>query len=415
VLDEAQAIKNPSSQSAKAARLLEGRHRLALTGTPIENHLGDLWSIFEFLNPGMLGANARFSDMVRSATDAAKQSATETGHGVATQFAGPGAAANGSLSAGAITAQASNAQQDAARDIAAEQAAQDDAHGDTLATSDLRSAGKDALAQLSKALRPFILRRTKRQVLTDLPAKTEQTILCEMESDQREVYDELRHFYRSTLISTADATAAASAGRALEGNAIMVLEALLRLRQAACHPALINDRYNAVSAAKLEALDQMLDDVIEEGAKSLVFSQFTSMLGLVRQRLEKRGIPYTYLDGQTRNRKQVVEQFQEDPDIPVFLISLKAGGVGLNLTAAEYVFILDPWWNPAVEAQAIDRTHRIGQTKPVFAYRLICEGTVEQRVVELQNRKRKLAEAVVGGEQNLLRSLTRDDLDALLS
>ncbi|MEM6854372.1 MAG: C-terminal helicase domain-containing protein, partial [Planctomycetota bacterium] len=210
------------------------------------------------------------------------------------------------------------------------------------------------------------------------------------------------------------------AGGGVGKSAFMVLEALLRLRQAACHPALIDKEGldtgdENTPSAKLDTLCDMLAEVIDGGQKALVFSQFTSMLSLVRKRLDELGIRYAYLDGQTRNRKQVVEQFQEDPDLQVFLISLKAGGVGLNLTAAEYVFILDPWWNPAVEAQAIDRTHRIGQTKPVFAYRMICEDTVEQRIIELQQRKRKLADAIVGGQQNLLQSLTRDDIEQLLS
>jgi SNF2 family DNA or RNA helicase len=177
----------------------------------------------------------------------------------------------------------------------------------------------------------------------------------------------------------------------------------------------VSDATQKAPSAKLDQLVDMLAEVIDGGQKALVFSQFTSMLSLVRGRLDELNIPYAYLDGQTRNRKEVVEQFQEDPELQVFLISLKAGGVGLNLTAAEYVFILDPWWNPAVEAQAIDRTHRIGQTKPVFAYRMICEDTVEQRIIELQQRKRKLADAIVGGQQNLLQSLTRDDIEQLLS
>ena len=159
----------------------------------------------------------------------------------------------------------------------------------------------------------------------------------------------------------------------------------------------------------------MLADIKAEGGKALVFSQFTSMLHLVQERFEAADIQHTYLDGQTRNRRQVVEDFQTDPDLTAFLISLKAGGTGLNLTSAEYVFILDPWWNPAVEAQAIDRAHRIGQEKPVFAYRMICEDTVEQRILELQKRKRDLAEAVVGGEENLLSKMTRGDLEQLLS
>lgn len=195
----------------------------------------------------------------------------------------------------------------------------------------------------------------------------------------------------------------------------MVLEALLRLRQAACHPGLIDSGRVDEPSAKLEALFEMLDDVIDEGAKTLVFSQFTSMLSIVRKQMDARGIRYVYLDGQTRDRKRVVEQFQSDPDVSVFLISLKAGGFGLNLTAAEYVFILDPWWNPAVESQAIDRAHRIGQTRPVFAYRLVCRDSVEQRILDLQQRKRELADAIIDANQNPLRHLTRDDLDALLS
>lgn len=357
VLDEAQAIKNPNSQSAKAARLLNGNHRLALTGTPIENHLGDLWSIFEYLNPGMLGANTRFAEALR--------------RGMTDQRQG-------------------NVQQDAA-------------------------------IQVARAIRPFILRRTKDAVLSDLPPKTEQTLHCEMEPDQRAVYDELREYYRRTLLQKPGADGEGAVSKATGaftgggGGSMLVLEALLRLRQAACHPGLIDNRRSNVSSAKMKVLIRRLTDLIEEGHKALVFSQFTSMLALVRQELDRRGIAYGYLDGQTRERKRVVEQFQNDPNCPLFLISLKAGGVGLNLTAAEYVFILDPWWNPAAEAQAIDRTHRIGQTRHVFAYKLICEDTVEQRILELQDRKRQLANAVVGGQDNLLKNLTKEDLEQLLS
>ncbi|MEM9884032.1 MAG: DEAD/DEAH box helicase, partial [Planctomycetota bacterium] len=415
VLDEAQAIKNPASQSAKAARLLKARHRLALTGTPVENHLGDLWSIFEFLNPGMLGANARFSELVRGSTSSAAAEKLQT----------------------PVTLDGVEATDDAAAEAFALDA-------DGLDDPEAEAKAKvDAVAQVAAALKPFILRRTKTQVLKDLPAKTEQMIVCEMEQAQRKVYDQLRKYYRGTLMKQLDASpngngktngkAADASGGGVGSSAFMVLEALLRLRQAACHPALIdkegvNPSDGAAAAgnnagvssggapsAKLDTLSDMLAEVIDGGQKALVFSQFTSMLSLVRQRLDELGIRYAYLDGQTRNRKQVVEQFQEDPDLQVFLISLKAGGVGLNLTAAEYVFILDPWWNPAVEAQAIDRTHRIGQTKPVFAYRMICEDTVEQRIIELQQRKRQLADAIVGGQQNLLQSLTRSDIEQLLS
>ncbi|MCC6682359.1 MAG: SWIM zinc finger family protein [Phycisphaeraceae bacterium] len=361
VLDEAQAIKNPTSQSAKAARLLRAENRLALTGTPVENHLGDLWSIFEFLNPGMLGASNRFNDLIRA------------------------------------TAQQNNGAREA------------------------------AIMQIAAALRPFILRRTKKQVLADLPEKTEQTIVCEMEPAQRETYDQMRLYYRAHLLHQLDRgtpgsdAATESSSRVVRdavsagGGTFMVLEALLRLRQIACHPGLIDEKRADDGSAKLDVLLENLEEVIDEGHKALVFSQFTSMLALVRRRLDAAGIEYCYLDGQTRDRKSVVEQFQTDPHKPVFLISLKAGGFGLNLTAAEYVFILDPWWNPAVEQQAIDRTHRIGQTRRVFAYRLICQDTVEQRIIELQQRKRKLADAIVGGEENLLRTLTRDDLEMLLS
>ena len=395
VLDEAQAIKNPQSQSAKAARLLEANHRLALTGTPIENHLGDLWSIFEYLNPGMLGSSSRFAELIRAATG---------GRGVTRRADRLPIAAPVDLDADSLDAE-----------VAADQASD---------TGQDEKSQADALGQVASAIRPFILRRTKQQVLTDLPAKTEQTIICEMEPEQRRVYDQLRAYYRGNLLNQLDAAApdGQAQGKSGLGQAtFMVLEALLRLRQAACHPALIDktsavqiDRDNAPSA-KLDELEQRLDEIIDEGSKSLVFSQFTSMLALIRKRLDQRGIKYAYLDGQTRNRKDVVQRFQTDPDLPVFLISLKAGGVGLNLTAAEYVFIMDPWWNPAVEAQAIDRTHRIGQKKPVFAYRLICEDTVEQRILELQSRKRDLADAVVGGEGNVLSSLTREDLEQLLS
>jgi len=351
ILDEAQAIKNPMSQSAKAARTLRARNRIALTGTPVENHMGDLWSIFEFLNPGMLGTGARFTELIK-----------------------------GGL-------------------------------------SDVRSV--DAAEQVGKAIRPFILRRTKQQVLTDLPEKTEQTIYCEMEPEQQKVYDQLKEYYRNTLLNQSsgsggngeNALGKTSGG----GGTMMVLEALLRLRQAACHPALIDPEREDLPSAKLDTLMEQLEELIDEGHKTLVFSQFTSMLALTRKRLDEKGIRYAYLDGQTRDRRSEVDRFQNDPDLPVFLISLKAGGLGLNLTSAEYVFILDPWWNPAVEQQAIDRTHRIGQTRHVFAYRMICRDTVEQRIAELQQGKQKLADAIIGGEKGLLSSLTRDELERLLT
>jgi SNF2 family DNA or RNA helicase len=338
ILDEAQAIKNAGTASAKAARLLNGRHRLALSGTPVENHLGELWSLFEFLNPGMLG----------------EAKALKLAGGLA------------------------------------------------------RDPSPEARALLGRALRPFILRRTKGQVARELPPKTEQTLWCELDAEQRRLYNEVRDHFRRTLLQK---VAADGLGR----SKMHVLEALLRLRQAACHPGLLDGRRAGGPSAKVDTLMEQIEEVGQEGHKALVFSQFTSLLAIVRAKLDGMGIHYEYLDGETRDRKKRVQRFQNDPECGLFLISLKAGGLGLNLTAAEYVFLLDPWWNPAVEAQAIDRTHRIGQTNPVFAYRLIVKDTVEEKVLELQKTKRDLADAIVGEDNSLIRDLKRDDLELLLS
>jgi SNF2 family DNA or RNA helicase len=241
-----------------------------------------------------------------------------------------------------------------------------------------------------------------------LPPKIEQTIFCELEAKQRRLYNELRDHYRRTLLGKI-------ARDGLNKAKIVVLEALLRLRQAACHPGLLDTARSTETSAKLEVLLPKLAEAIEEGHKTLVFSQFTSLLSIVRTRLGQEGIPYEYLDGRTRNRQERVERFQTDPACKLFLISLKAGGLGLNLTAAENVFLLDPWWNPAVEAQAIDRTHRIGQSKQVFACRLIAKDTVEEKVLELQNTKRDLADAIITANNSLIRNLQREDLELLLS
>ena len=337
ILDEAQAIKNFGSSSAKAARLIKSNHRLTMTGTPVENHLGELWSLFEFLNPGMLG------------------------HASVLKLSGAGS-----------------------RTVAPE-------------TRDLLSAG----------LRPFLLRRTKEQVAKELPAKIEQTLFCELDADERKLYNELRDHYRASLLS--------GTSRTWNKRKLQVLEALLRLRQASCHPGLIDKKRAAGSSAKLDTLLSQLDEVLQEGHKALIFSQFTSLLALVRTQLDAQGLTYEYLDGKTKDRQAPVERFQSDPNCKLFLISLKAGGVGLNLTAADYVFLLDPWWNPAVEAQAIDRTHRIGQDKPVFAYRLIAKDTVEERVLELQNSKRELATAILSEDNALVSKLQPEDLALLLS
>lgn len=338
VLDEAQAIKNSDTESSKAARLLRGRHRLALSGTPVENHLGELWSLFDFLNPGMLGAANVF------------------------KVVGAGS----------------------------------------------RNADEETRRMLAHTLRPFILRRTKEQVARELPAKTEQTVYCQLEPEQRKLYEELRQHYRASLLGKIETDGLAK-------SKMMVLEALLRLRQAACHPGLVDPKRRGEGSAKLDTLLSQLREVLDEGHKALVFSQFTSLLSIVRARLDEGGVNYEYLDGQTKDRQAPVERFQNDPECNLFLISLKAGGLGLNLTAAEYVFLLDPWWNPAVEAQAIDRAHRIGQTQKVFAYRLIAQGTVEEKVLELQASKRDLAAAIIQADNSLVRNLKREDLELLLS
>jgi SNF2 family DNA or RNA helicase len=229
-----------------------------------------------------------------------------------------------------------------------------------------------------------------------------------MSPAERKDYNRLRDYYRANLSDRVKELG-------LKRAKIHVLEALLRMRQAACHPGLLDKARRGDSSPKLEALVEQLREVTAEGHKALVFSQFTSLLAIVRENLDREGMTYEYLDGKTRKRGERVKRFQEDADCPLFLISLKAGGHGLNLTAADYVFILDPWWNPAVEAQAIDRAHRIGQTRSVFAYRLICRDTIEDKIVELQRSKRNLADAIVSADNSLISSLTAEDLSLLLS
>jgi SNF2 family DNA or RNA helicase len=228
-----------------------------------------------------------------------------------------------------------------------------------------------------------------------------------MEETQRRQYNELRDYYRSSLMKEIDLVG-------IKRSKIQILEALLRLRQVACHPDLVQGNNGSVST-KLDVLLPQLSEVTEEGHKALVFSQFTSFLSIVRKRLDEQGISYEYLDGKTRDRQGPVERFQNDPNCKLFLVSLKAGGQGLNLTAAEYVFLLDPWWNPAVEAQAIDRAHRIGQSRRVFAYRLITRDTVEEKVLQLQGTKRELADAILNADNSILKNITGEDLLLLLS
>jgi len=264
-----------------------------------------------------------------------------------------------------------------------------------------------AIAAVAQALRPFMMRRTKAQVATDLPARTERTLYVELEGEERASYDALLRRIRNDLNETIDKVGMGKAK-------MQVLEALLRLRQAASHRGLTDETKLDSESAKLDALVDELQEVIEGGHKALVFSQFTSLLAIVKRRLDAVGIVYEYLDGKTRDREARVDRFQNDTECPVFLISLKAGGTGLNLTAAEYVFLLDPWWNPATEAQAIDRAHRIGQSRHVIATRLVAKDTVEERILELQAGKRALADAILGGEAGPMAGLGREELEQLL-
>jgi len=328
ILDEAQAIKNPDSQTARAARRLQAQRRIALTGTPLENRVSELWSLMEFLNPGFFGARQRFEE----------------------RLAGP--------------------------------AAQGEAR---------------AIETIRKRIAPFMLRRLKEEVAPDLPARTETVLHCPLSEDQQLHYEAVR---QAAIAGLKQPPGETQGGGRMKNRRMQVLAALTRLRQAACHPALLPGGSPDADSAKLDRLLELLPPLIESGHKALVFSQWTSLLDLVEPRLLRAGIPFLRLDGSTRDRSTVVEHFQSSGGAPIFLISLKAGGTGLNLTAADHVFHLDPWWNPAVERQATDRAHRIGQSRPVFAWKLVSEGTVEEQILALQRRKQDLADAVLGGAGN---------------
>jgi superfamily II DNA or RNA helicase len=335
ILDEAQAIKNPDSQVARAAFGLRADLRVALTGTPVENRLDELWSLMHFCNPGLLGGRREFDDRY-------------------------------------------------ARPIG---------DGDAGAREGLR-----------RRTRPFILRRLKREVAPELPPRTEAVLNVALDERERAVYDAVRAATRAEVVAL----------MAEGGKGVMkALEALLRLRQAACHPALVPGQ-QAHTSSKVQRLVEALETAQEEGSKALVFSQWTSLLDLLEPPLREAGVAFTRLDGSTRDRGEVVARFQAPDGPPVMLISLRAGGSGLNLTAADHVFLMDPWWNPAVEAQAADRAHRIGQDRPVFIYRLVALATVEERILALQDQKRALFEAAVG-DGGAAAGLTRDDLMALLA
>lgn len=343
ILDEAQNIKNPDSVGAQASKSLKALHRVCLSGTPVENRLKELWSLFDFLMPEFLGSYKEFNE----------------------QFERP-------IEAG------------------------------------LPEGGQ----KLRKIVHPFVLRRLKSQVEQELPPRTDIIHLCEMDDDQRSLYHEVADECKQKIF-------AEIASRGLNRSQISVLAALLRLRQVCCDPRLLKDRQGQAlpPSAKLSALIAMMREITDQGHKILVFSQFVEMLQLIKLELEKENYRFEYLDGQTpaQERLERVNRFNEDADIPIFLISLKAGGTGLNLTGADYVIHYDPWWNPAVENQATDRAHRIGQTRHVFNYKFITRGSVEEKILALQKKKKELSELVMGGDESIAKELTTEDLEFLFS
>ncbi len=342
ILDEAQTIKNPNAKRRRALASIDAAHRLALTGTPVENGVVELWSIMDVLMPGLLGPRTVFSR----------------------RYAGG------------------------------------------------RSGGVDpeALARLQRIIRPLVLRRTKTQVAPELPPREEQVIYAELGTRQAAVYETLRQSYETQIAQQV-------ANGEVRESSMMILEAMLRLRQAAILPALVDSAYQTTPGAKLDLMVDLLAEIAAEDNKALVFSQFTSVLDEVERRLETAGMPRFRLDGSTPQprRASQIAAFQKHEGAACFLISLKAGGLGINLTAADYVLLLDPWWNPAVEAQAVDRSHRIGRNGTVFAYRLVARGTIEEKMLRLQQRKREVADALIKADQSMLGTLSGDDLLELFS
>ncbi|MFC3198395.1 DEAD/DEAH box helicase [Parapedobacter deserti] len=338
ILDESQTIKNPASKSFKAVQRLKSKHRLVLSGTPVENSVADLWSQMAFLNPGLLGSFHYF-------------------------------------------------QQEFVQPIE-------------------KKKDEDKARRLQAIIKPFVLRRTKSQVATELPPKSEQIFYCSMSDEQAERYERVKSEYRNAILDGLGDEKART-------PQIALLQGLTKLRQLANHPRMVDATFKAESG-KFESVIHTLENVLQRGNKVLVFSQFVKQLVIFKQYFDKHNVGYAYLDGATKNREEVVKQFRENEDTRLFLISIKAGGVGLNLVEADYVFILDPWWNPAVEQQAIDRTHRIGQTRNVFIYKFITKGTVEEKILALQNRKKTIADTLITTEESFIKSLTPDDIKELL-
>ncbi len=342
ILDEAQNIKNYRSKTALLVKELKAKQRWALSGTPLENRLSELWSIFDFLMPGFLGSYPHFQRKYQQPIE--------------------------------------------------------------------MQQSKEHLERLRKRIYPFVMRRLKDEVASELPPKTEITNYCEMTPAQEKLYQEVMAACRRQVFSEVEK-------RGVERSQVSILTALLRLRQVCCHPELLGPSFQKRdhSSGKMEAFKELVTEVIDEGHRILVFSQFVEMLTLLRNWLEKEKIPYEYLDGRTRRREEKVKRFNENDDIPIFLVSLRAGGTGLNLTGASYVIHYDPWWNPAVQDQATDRVHRIGQKKHVFAYRLITKGTVEEKILHLQERKKSLAKELLSVDSSLGKSLSQADVEYLFS
>jgi SNF2 family DNA or RNA helicase len=353
ILDEAQFIKNPGAQVSRSVKQVKSEHRLALTGTPLENRLLDLWSIVDFIQPGYLGNQDQFVETYEPRAPVADETAP------------------------------------------VEQSA---------CGEKTESVQRIARKRLSAKLRPLLLRRLKKHVAKDLPDRIEERLDCPLGDEQRKLY--LAELRRSR-----DQVMKAVEQQGINKSKMHVLAALTRLRQICCHPSLVG---SDTASGKTDTLFELLDPLVADGQKVLVFSQFVQMLELLEKECQARQITTHMLTGQTKDRQRVVGEFQADNSPGVFLLSLRAAGTGLNLTNASYVVLYDPWWNPAVEAQAIDRSHRIGQTQTVNAYRLIAPGTVEEKIWELQQSKAQTIADVLG-EEGFARSLTATDLDYLFA
>jgi SNF2 family DNA or RNA helicase len=342
ILDEAQYIKNYRSKTAGLVKELQAEQRLALTGTPMENRLSELWSIFDFLMPGFLGKflsfHRRYQRPIEESQDA------------------------------------------------------------------------EALERLKKRLHPFVMRRQKEEVAPELPPKTEIDQFCEMEPEQRKLYEQILLSSRKSVLQEVEE-------KGIERSQFSILTALLRLRQVCCHPSLMGPEFKQkeIESGKFIMFQELIEEILSEKHRIIVFSQFVEMLTLLRGWLDEKKIAYEYLDGRTRKREERIRRFQDDVEIPIFLISLKAGGTGLNLSEADYVIHYDPWWNPAVQDQATDRVHRLGQKQHVFAYKLITKDSVEEKILTLQERKRDLFRGVLTADSKLGKKLSYEDIEYLFS